>query len=153
MLNPVPPMTAQSLIFGPFELLPAAGAEARFEAALAREQEAVAWELRTATTRPTTTASRRRASRRNVAKREAAARRLVAKFARVTGNRPTQHQGLHPIARALKISWDEALAAVEDAEAKGWLTIEAGHSVCLTDEERAAALEKAARHPAGRHRL
>jgi hypothetical protein len=25
--------------------------------------------------------------------------------------------------------------------------------VCLTDEGRVAALEKAARHPAGRHRL
>jgi hypothetical protein len=42
VLNPVPPMTAQSLILGPFELLPAAGAEARSEAALAREQGAVA---------------------------------------------------------------------------------------------------------------
>ena len=146
-------MTTQSLLFGPFELLPAAGAEARFEAALARKQEAVAWELRAVTSCPTTTASRRRAIRRNVAKREAAARRLVAKLARVTGNRPTQHRGLHPIARALKISWDEALAAVEDAGAQGWLTIEAGHSVCLTDEGRVAALEKAARHPAGRHRL
>src|SRR5258707_12095868 len=129
-------MTAQSLIFGPFELLPAAGAEARFEAALARKQEAVAWELRAVTSCPTTTASRRRAIRRNVAKREAAARRLVAKLARVTANRATQHRGLHPLARALKISWDEALAAVEDAGAQGWLTIEAGHSVCLTDEGR-----------------
>jgi Mn-dependent DtxR family transcriptional regulator len=88
-----------------------------------------------------------------VAKREAAARLLVAELARVTGNRPTRPRGLHTIARALKISCDEALAAVEDAEAKGWLTIEAGHSVCLTDEGRVAALEKAARHPVRRHRL
>jgi Mn-dependent DtxR family transcriptional regulator len=40
------------------------------------------------------------------------------------------------VAKRLGIPWDEAEAAANEAAAKGWLIVEGGHSVCLTDDGR-----------------
>jgi len=43
---------------------------------------------------------------------------------------------LDSVAKRLGVPWDDAEAAANEAAAKGWLTIEGGHSVCLTDAGR-----------------
>jgi len=48
---------------------------------------------------------------------------------------------LYSVAKGMGVPWDDAEAAAAEAEAKGWLTIEGGHSVCLTDEGRRASEE------------
>jgi hypothetical protein len=63
-----------------------------------------------------------------------AARLLVTNIARLTRGQPMKWVSLHEVTGHL----DQAAAvhAVSVAEAKGWLTIEGGHSVCLTEKGR-----------------
>jgi hypothetical protein len=67
------------------------------------------------------------------------ARRLVAELARVTGNRPMQYRMLSAIAAVLKFTDEQALAAAAQAEQQGWLLVEDGHSLCLTEAGRQLA--------------
>jgi hypothetical protein len=50
--------------------------------------------------------------------------------------RPQRWRVLRSVAERLGVPWAEAEAAANEAAAKGWLTIEGGHSVCPTDDRR-----------------
>ena len=49
---------------------------------------------------------------------------------------PQRWRMILSVAQRLGVSWDEAETGTNEAAAKGWLTIEGGHSVCLTDDGR-----------------
>jgi Mn-dependent DtxR family transcriptional regulator len=64
------------------------------------------------------------------------ARRFCAALGDLSERRPQRWRMLHSVAQRLGVGWDEAEAAANEAAEKGWLTIEGGHSVCLTEDGR-----------------
>ena len=62
---------------------------------------------------------------------EKLARHIVASLYATTGGRPQQWRSLAGISETA-----EAKAAVQLAVDRGWLLIEGGHSICLTDAGR-----------------
>lgn len=73
-------------------------------------------------------------------KTEALARRIARDLQIYTRGRSRQLVPVETVTRRLFLK-DEAstVAALELARAKGWLTVEAGQSVCLTDAGRSQA--------------
>lgn len=72
------------------------------------------------------------------------AHRLAARFVAAlfddTAGRPMQWRSIGTIGARARIRDPKQLAqAVKDAEAAGLLTVEAGHSVCLSEKGRQAA--------------
>ena len=65
--------------------------------------------------------------------------RLCRALAEATSSRPMHWRGLATIVSRARIHDDQVDAAVERCIANGWLLIEGGHSICLTDEGRRAA--------------
>jgi hypothetical protein len=71
------------------------------------------------------------------ARTETLARRLVRNVFQYTGGRPMRWVSVGSVAhRMMEIDADAVLKSVELARAKGWLNVEGGHSVCLTDVGR-----------------
>ena len=64
------------------------------------------------------------------------ARRFCSALGDLTDRRPQRWRMIDSVAKRLGVSWDEAEAAAIEAEAKGWLTMEGRHSVCLTEAGR-----------------
>ena len=62
---------------------------------------------------------------------EKLARHIVNSLYESTGGRPQQWRSLAGIYES-----EEATAAVQLAVDRGWLLVEGGHSICLTDEGR-----------------
>jgi hypothetical protein len=50
--------------------------------------------------------------------------------------RPQRWRVIHSVAERLGLPWDEAEAAANEVAAEGWLMIEGGHRVCLTQDGR-----------------
>lgn len=65
---------------------------------------------------------------------EKLARHIVISLYNATGGRPQQWRALAGISETA-----ETKAAVQMAVDRGWLLIERGHSICLTDEGRRIA--------------
>ena len=61
------------------------------------------------------------------------ARRFCLALGDLSDRRPQRWRMLQSVAQRLGVPWDDAEAAAKEAASKGWLTIEGGHSVCLTD--------------------
>jgi hypothetical protein len=66
------------------------------------------------------------------------ARRFCQALGDLSERRPLRWRMLVSVADRLGVSWDDAEAAANEAAAEGWLTIQGGHSVCLTEEGRQA---------------
>lgn len=81
------------------------------------------WEAFVATRRASTKPSPARGN-------AGAARRLVKALSAATAGRPQQWRSL------IELGYGEDSAAVRHAVGEGWLLIEGGHSVCLTDAGR-----------------
>jgi hypothetical protein len=57
------------------------------------------------------------------------------------------------VAKELSLGWDDAEAAANEAAAQGWLLVQGGHSVCLTEAGRQAiAAAPRATSPAGQRK-
>ena len=64
------------------------------------------------------------------------ARRFVSALGDLSDRHPQRWRMLDTVAKRLGVPWDDAEGAAKEAAAEGWLTIEGGHSVCLTDAGR-----------------
>ena len=68
---------------------------------------------------------------------EGLARQIVRDIRTCTNNRPQQWVSLPTIAERLALTDDAAIkAALQHAIHKGWMIVEGGHSLCLTDAGR-----------------
>ena len=63
-------------------------------------------------------------------------RSLCIELARVTADTPMEYQMARLIARRVAIDYETADAAIAHAADQGWVIVEAGRSVCLTDAGR-----------------
>jgi len=70
-----------------------------------------------------------------MSKVEALAHQIVQALSTVTEGRPQAWRSTTALTEAI----EGAEAAVQFAAGKGWLEIEGGHSICLTDEGRQVA--------------
>jgi hypothetical protein len=66
----------------------------------------------------------------------ARARCFCQALSALSDGRPRRWRMIDNVGKRLGVSWDEAMTAANEAAAKGWLTMEGGHSVCLTDSGR-----------------
>ena len=64
------------------------------------------------------------------------ARAFTKALGALTERRPNQWRMIASVAQRLVVEWPAAEKAALQAEAKGWLIVEAGHSVCLTEAGR-----------------
>lgn len=64
------------------------------------------------------------------------ARRFCAALGDLSDHKPQRWRMVHSVAQRLGVDWEEATLAAREAEAEGWLTLQGGHSVCLTEEGR-----------------
>jgi hypothetical protein len=72
----------------------------------------------------------------------ALARRIVGAVQTYTGGEPQRWARVNTIATIVMVSDDDVLhAALQIAVDQGWLLMEGGHSVCLTDEGRRLATD------------
>jgi hypothetical protein len=67
---------------------------------------------------------------------ERRARSLCVELARVTADTPMEYQMVRLIARLVAIDYETADAAIARAVGQGWVIVEAGRSICLTDAAR-----------------
>jgi hypothetical protein len=67
------------------------------------------------------------------------ARRFCSALGDLSENRQQRWRMMNSVVEKLGLGWDEAEAAAREAEAQGWLLVEDGHSVCLTDAGRRLA--------------
>lgn len=65
-----------------------------------------------------------------------AARRFCSALSDLTDCRPQRWPRLRSVAERLRMTWGSVAAAAIEAEAKGWITMEGRHSVCLTEAGR-----------------
>ena len=70
------------------------------------------------------------------------ARRFCEALGDLSDRRPQRRRMIHSVAQRLGVPSDDAEAAANEAASKGWLTIEGGHSVCLTHEGRTLGAKK-----------
>jgi hypothetical protein len=70
------------------------------------------------------------------------ARRFCSALNDLSEHRPQRWRMLDSVARKLGVPWDDAEAAAKEAEAQGWLLVEGGHSVCLTNDRRRLGAKK-----------
>ena len=68
-----------------------------------------------------------------------AALTLCRALAAATAGKPMQWRSLTTIAGQARLRADQVGAAVARGVEKGWLIVEGGHSICLTDAGRNAA--------------
>ena len=68
-----------------------------------------------------------------------AAMNLCRALAAATAGAPMQWRSLETMARRAGLRGDQVDSVTARAVAKGWLLLEGGHSICLTDAGRAAA--------------
>lgn len=64
------------------------------------------------------------------------ARRFCRALGDLTDRAPMRWRMIDSVAKRLGMTWEEAEAAANEAADQGWLTIEGGHSVCLTEDGR-----------------